>query len=204
MNFNISEENIMSQKLILASTSPFRKQLLEKLHLAFTTAKPDVDETPLPQESAIELVERLAIAKAQAIAPEFADALIIGSDQVCVNQGKILGKPGNFSTAFQQLKAASGQRITFYTGLALINTRTGNIQSLVEPYVVQFRELSEQMINTYLEKEQPFNCAGSFKSEGYGIALFESLEGKDPNSLIGLPLISLIKMLETENFSVIG
>ncbi|MFT7053379.1 MAG: MAF protein [Psychromonas sp.] len=194
----------MSQKLILASTSPFRKQLLEKLHLVFDTAKPDVDETPLPEETAIKLVERLAIAKAQAIAPEFADALIIGSDQVCVNQGKILGKPGNVANAFAQLKAASGKSITFYTGLALLNTRTGIVQSLVEPYVVQFRELNDQMINHYLQKEQPFNCAGSFKSEGYGIALFESFEGKDPNSLIGLPLISLIKMLEKENFSVLG
>lgn len=194
----------MSQKLILASTSPFRKELLEKLGLAFATAKPDVDETALPEETAVELVERLAIAKAQAIAPEFSDALIIGSDQVCVNQGKILGKPGNFANAFEQLTAASGQRITFYTGLALLNTRTGKVQSLVEPYVVQFRELSKQMISHYLHKEQPFNCAGSFKSEGYGIALFESLEGKDPNSLIGLPLISLIKMLEKENFPVLG
>lgn len=194
----------MSQKLILASTSPFRKQLLEKLHLVFDTAKPDVDETALPEETATALVERLAIAKAQAIAPEFADALIIGSDQVCVNDGEILGKPGNFKNAFKQLKAASGKRLTFYTGLALLNTRTGIVQSLVEPYVVQFRALNDQMINHYLEKEQPFNCAGSFKSEGYGIALFESFEGKDPNSLIGLPLISLIKMLEKENFSVLG
>lgn len=194
----------MSQKLILASTSPFRKELLEKLNLVFDTAKPDVDETPLPEETAIQLVERLAIAKAQAIAPEFADALIIGSDQVCVNQGQILGKPGNVTDAFAQLKAASGKRITFYTGLALLNTRTGTVQSLVEPYTVKFRELSEQMIHHYLETEKPFNCAGSFKSEGYGIALFESLEGKDPNSLIGLPLISLIKMLEKENFTVIG
>lgn len=194
----------MSQKLILASTSPFRKQLLEKLHLVFDTAKPDVDETALPEETATALVERLAIAKAQAIAPEFADALIIGSDQVCVNDGEILGKPGNFKNAFKQLKAASGKRLTFYTGLALLNTRTGTVQSLVEPYAVQFRALNDQMINHYLEKEQPFNCAGSFKSEGYGIALFESFEGKDPNSLIGLPLISLIKMLEKENFSVLG
>ncbi|ABM02922.1 maf protein [Psychromonas ingrahamii 37] len=194
----------MSQKLILASTSPFRKELLDKLNLVFDTAKPDVDETPLPEETATALVERLAIAKAQAIAPEFTDALIIGSDQVCVNQGQILGKPGNIANAFAQLKAASGKRITFYTGLALLNTQTGTVQSLVEPYVVQFRALSDQMINHYLEKEQPFNCAGSFKSEGFGIALFESLEGKDPNSLIGLPLISLINMLEKENFPVLG
>lgn len=193
----------MTQTLVLASTSPFRKQLLEKLHLAFITDKPNVDETPLAEETAIELVERLAIAKAQAICPKHDNALIIGSDQVCVNDGKILGKPGDFATAFAQLKAASAKKITFYTGLALINSKTGKVQSLVEPFVVQFRELSDAMIENYLHKEQPFNCAGSFKSEGYGIALFASLEGKDPNSLIGLPLLSLIKMLETENFPVI-
>jgi len=194
----------ISQNLILASTSPFRKQLLEKLHLEFDTAKPDVDETALPEETATTLVERLAIAKARAIAPQFDNALIIGSDQVCVNQGQILGKPGNFENAFLQLKAASGKRIVFYTGLALLNSNTGRVQSLVEPYTVQFRALTDRMINNYLQQEQPFNCAGSFKSEGYGIALFESLEGKDPNSLIGLPLISLIKMLEIENYAVIG
>lgn len=193
----------MTQTLILASTSPFRKQLLEKLHLTFASDNPNIDETPRSDETAIELVERLAIAKAQAICPAHDNALVIGSDQVCVNDGAILGKPGDFSTAFKQLKAASAKKITFYTGLALINSKTGNVQSLVEPFVVQFRELSDAMIENYLNKEQPFNCAGSFKSEGYGIALFESLEGKDPNSLIGLPLISLIKMLEAENFAVI-
>ena len=193
----------MPQQLVLASTSPFRKQLLEKLHLQFVTDKPNVDETPLAGETAMQLVERLAIAKAQALAPIYEDALLIGSDQVCVNDGKILGKPGNFENAFEQLKAASGKTITFYTGLALVNTKTGNVQSLIEPFSVQFRELTDAMIENYLNKEQPFNCAGSFKSEGYGIALFESLEGKDPNSLIGLPLISLIKMLEAQGFVVI-
>jgi MAF protein len=191
------------QQLVLASTSPFRKQLLEKLHLQFVCEKPNVDETPLAGETAIELVERLAVAKAQAVTSCYENALIIGSDQVCVNGGKILGKPGDFDTAFAQLKAASGKKITFYTGLALVNSKTGNVQSLVEPFAVQFRELTDSMIENYLNKEQPFNCAGSFKSEGYGIALFASLEGKDPNSLIGLPLISLIKMLEAENFQVI-
>lgn len=193
----------MPQILVLASTSPFRKQLLEKLHLSFLTDKPNVDETALVGENAQQLVERLAIQKAQAVTDKHENALIIGSDQVCVNNGVILGKPGNFENAFKQLKAASGKRITFYTGLALVNSATGGVQSLVEPYVVQFRELSDAMITRYLEKEQPYNCAGSFKSEGYGIALFDSFEGKDPNSLIGLPLISLIKMLENENFPVI-
>lgn len=193
----------MTQQLVLASTSPFRKQLLEKLHLSFICEKPNLDETPLANETAVALVERLAIAKAQAIAPAYENALLIGSDQVCVNNGQILGKPGNFENAFAQLKTASGQRITFYTGLALVNSKTANVQSLVEPFTVQFKELTDSMIENYLNKEQPFNCAGSFKSEGYGIALFASLEGKDPNSLIGLPLISLIKMLENENFPVI-
>lgn len=193
----------MPQQLVLASTSPFRKELLEKLHLSFFTAKPNVDETPQAGETAQQLVERLAIKKAQAIVADYENALIIGSDQVCVNNGEILGKPGNFENAFLQLKAASSKKITFYTGLALINTKTGNIQSIVEPFTVTFRELSDAMISNYLNKEQPYNCAGSFKSEGYGIALFASLEGKDPNSLIGLPLISLIEMLEAEGLDVV-
>jgi len=193
----------MSQALVLASTSPFRKQLLEKLHLDFSTANPQVIEDELPGETAIQLVERLAIAKAQAVASQFDDALVIGSDQVCLNNGKILGKPGNFENAFKQLKAASGQHVTFYTGLALVNNKTGNIQSLVEPFDVYFRPLSDEMITNYLIKEEPYNCAGSFKSEGFGISLFSKFEGKDPNSLIGLPLISLIEMLEKEGLTVI-
>lgn len=193
----------MPKKLVLASTSPFRKQLLEKLHLKFSTANPHVNEDELPGETAVQLVERLAIAKAQAVANDFTDALIIGSDQVCLNNGKILGKPRNFENAFQQLKAASGQHVTFYTGLALVNSKTGQVQSLVEPFDVYFRELSDQMITNYLSKEQPYNCAGSFKSEGFGISLFSKFEGKDPNSLIGLPLISLIELLENENMTVL-
>ena len=193
----------MSQKLVLASTSPFRKQLLEKLHLNFSTANPQVKEDELPGETAIQLVERLAVAKAQAVIKDFPNALIIGSDQVCLNNGKILGKPGNFDNAFQQLKAASGQHVTFYTGLALVNSKTGQVHSLVEPFDVYFRELSDKMITNYLNKEQPYNCAGSFKSEGYGISLFSKFEGKDPNSLIGLPLISLIELLEKEGFTVL-
>lgn len=193
----------MPQQLVLASTSPYRKQLLEKLHLPFITDKPRVDEKPLSGETATQLVERLAIAKAQALVNKYPNALLIGSDQVCVNNDAILGKPGNFETAFKQLKAASNKRITFYTGLALINSSTGNIQSLVEPFTVKFRKLNDSMIKNYLNKEQPYNCAGSFKSEGYGITLFDSLEGKDPNSLIGLPLISLIKQLETEGILVV-
>jgi len=193
----------MPQKLVLASTSPFRKQLLEKLHLEFSTANPQVNEDELPGETAVQLVERLAIAKAQAVVSDFPNALIIGSDQVCLNNGRILGKPGDFDNAFQQLKAASGQHVTFYTGLAVVNSETGQMHSLVEPYDVYFRELTDQMIINYLNKEQPYNCAGSFKSEGYGISLFSRFEGKDPNSLIGLPLISLIELLDKEGMSVL-
>ncbi|WP_413701687.1 Maf family protein [Psychromonas sp. KJ10-10] len=193
----------MSKTIILASTSPFRKQLLEKLHIPFLTEKPNVDETPLEAETAKQLVERLAIQKALAISPKFENALVIGSDQVCVNDGVILGKPGNFENAFKQLKATSGKTITFYTGLALVNSQTGEHQSLVEPFVVKFRVLTDKMITNYLNKERPYQCAGDFKSEGYGISLFESFEGKDPNSLIGLPLISLISLLENEGVEVV-
>ncbi|MEL0658275.1 Maf family protein [Psychromonas arctica] len=193
----------MPQKLVLASTSPFRKQLLEKLHLDFSTANPQVNEDELPGETAVQLVERLAIAKAQAVVNDFPDALIIGSDQVCLNNGKILGKPGNFENAFKQLKAASGQHVTFYTGLAVVNSKTSQVHSLVEPFQVYFRALSDQMITNYLNKEQPYNCAGSFKSEGFGISLFSRFDGKDPNSLIGLPLISLIELLEKEGLAVL-
>jgi len=193
----------MPQKLVLASTSPYRKKLLEDIHLSFETQKPDADETQLENETAIQLVERLAIKKAQAVAHLYDDALIIGSDQVCFNNEKILGKPHNFENAFNQLKEAQGKSVTFYTGLALINTKTGNVQSLTEEYTVHFRKLSDEQITRYLHKETPYNCAGSFKSEGYGITLFERFEGKDPNSLIGLPLISLIEMLENEGVNVL-
>jgi len=193
----------MSQKLVLASTSPYRKKLLEAVHLTFETEKPNVDETALENETATQLVERLAIKKAQAVTPLYDDALIIGSDQVCFNNGQILGKPHNFENAFKQLKEAAGKSVTFYTGLALVNSKTGNIQSLTEKYTVHFRNLTDLQITDYLLKEKPYNCAGSFKSEGYGITLFARFEGKDPNSLIGLPLISMIEMLENEGFKVL-
>ena len=191
------------QTLVLSSTSPFRKMLLEKLHLNFDTTKPEIDETALEGESAPKLVERLAIEKAKKSCLLYDNALVIGSDQVCVNDGRILGKPGNFEAAYQQLAAASDKKIIFYTGLALINSKTGRIQSVVEEYVVSFRKLTPSMITNYLRKETPYQCAGSFKSEGYGISLFSRLEGKDPNSLIGLPLITLIEMLENENIVVV-
>ena len=188
-------------ELILASTSPYRKQLLEKLGLPFECAAPEVDEFPLPGETPRSLVLRLAQAKAQALAARFPDHLIIGSDQVCLLDGEITGKPHTEENARLQLKKASGNVVTFYTGLALYNSANGQLQTECEPFDVHFRHLSEQEINAYIRKENPLNCAGSFKSEGLGIALFDRLEGRDPNTLIGLPLIALCKMLRRENFN---
>jgi len=190
-------------KLVLGSTSPFRKALLERLHIDFECDSPNIDETPLPGEPVEDMVVRLAIAKAQAIAERHNDALIIGSDQSAVLNSEKLSKPGNFENAFKQLTRASGQKITFQTGLCLLNTRTGNIQSICVPYTVVFKELTPSMIENYLRKEEPYNCAGSFKSEALGIALFERFEGSDPNSLVGLPLIELVNFLTNEGFSIL-
>lgn len=190
--------------LTLASTSKFRQQLLQKLQLPFQCVAPAVDETPLSGESGPELAVRLAIAKARAVGQGLTSGLVIGSDQVAVNGADLLGKPGNYERAFAQLKAASGRCVTFYTGLCLYNAATGNQQSLVAPFRVQFRTLSDRQIRNYLDKEQPFDCAGSFMCEGLGIALFERLEGDDPNTLVGLPLISLVTMLEREGVRVLG
>jgi len=183
--------------LILASTSPFRKALLDKMGLTFECISPSTDETPLVDESPSDLVQRLAISKAESIASDYPNSLIIGSDQVAVSSdGEILGKSGNLQHASKQLEKLSGHRITFYTGLCLLDTSNGNIQSCVEPFYVHFRTLSATQIHSYLTREQPFNCAGSFKSEALGIALIEKLQGDDPNSLIGLPLIKLTDMLK--------
>jgi MAF protein len=193
----------MYMQLVLASTSPFRKAILEKLGVTFETASPEVDETPLPDETATGLVLRLSEAKARAVAAQFPDALIIGSDQVAVIDDHILGKPGTHDKAIEQLRNASGKTVTFLTGLCLYNSSSGQSQSEVIPFRVHFRNLNESQIENYLRKEQPYNCAGSFKSEGLGIALFDKLEGDDPNTLIGLPLINLVRMLEKEGLQVI-
>ncbi len=190
-------------KLVLASTSPFRRAVLEKLGIPFDVAAPHVDETPRPGEKPGELVERLAIAKAQAVASQRETGLVIGSDQVAVIDGEILGKPGGHDQAVEQLRRASGRRVTFLTGLALVNAETGRTQSEVVPFHVVFRKLDDALIENYLRREQPYNCAGSFKSEALGIVLFERLEGDDPNTLIGLPLIRLVRMLEHEGFRVL-
>lgn len=184
--------------IVLASTSPFRRSLLEKLGLPFITAAPQVDETPRTGEDARQLVTRLAQAKAQALKEHYPAHLIIGSDQVCVLNNQIAGKPHTEENAVQQLLQARGTIVTFYTGLALYNSQNGQLQTLCEPFDVHFRHLSEEEIRRYVQKEQPLQCAGSFKSEGLGITLFNRLEGKDPNTLIGLPLISLCEMLRNE------
>jgi MAF protein len=188
----------MSANLWLASTSVYRKTLLEKLTSRFETAKPEVDETALPGETASQLVERLAIAKAQAVAANVADGLVIGSDQVAMFGDDILGKPHTADNAFMQLKRFSGHKVTFLTGLAVVNAKTGAVVHCVDAFHVYFRQLTDQDIQTYISREQPLNCAGSFKSEGLGITLFEKLEGDDPNSLIGLPLIKLHQLLKQQ------
>lgn len=190
-------------QLILASTSPFRKSVLEKLGLPFDCHAPEVDEAPQPHETPAQLVERLSIAKAQAVAAHLQQGLVIGSDQVAVIDDEIIGKPGNHENAVAQLARASGKTVTFLTGLALVNAESGAIQAEVVPFKVVFRQLTQPQIANYLNAEQPYNCAGSFKSEGLGIALFDRLEGDDPNTLIGLPLIRLIRMLEKEGMTVI-
>ncbi len=191
------------QQLVLGSTSPFRRQLLEKLGLPFDTASPETDETPLQGETPEQLVARLAEAKARAVSSQYPEALIIGSDQVAVNGGEILGKPHTHDKAMEQLRNASGKQVRFLTGLCLYNAATDHAQVEVVPFDVIFRDLSDEMIDNYLKAETPYNCAGSFKSEAMGVALFDRLEGEDPNTLIGLPLIRLVRMLEAENIRVI-
>ncbi len=184
--------------LVLGSSSPFRKELLTRLKLPFETCSPDIDETALDGETPQQLVERLSIEKARAVAGQFPAHLVIGSDQVAVNEGRILGKPGSFERAVEQLSAASGRKVQFFTGLTLLNSANGQYQSEVVPFAVHFRQLSQNRIERYLQAEQPYNCAGSFKSEGLGITLFDRLEGDDPSALMGLPLIRLVRMLERE------
>ena len=189
-------------RLVLASTSVFRKMLLEKLGLDFTTGSPEIDESVLENESPQTLVKRLSAEKARDLSERYPENLIIGSDQVACIDNEILGKPGNFENAQLQLRKASGKTVTFYTGLTLLNSATGNAQTLCEPFRVHFRTLTDEQISRYLTREQPYNCAGSFKSEGLGISLFEKLDGDDPNALIGLPLIQLIKMLDNEGVHI--
>lgn len=188
--------------LILASSSPFRRELLGRLHLPFKHESPDIDESPLPGEDISSLVTRLSQAKAQALAVRHPQSLIIGSDQAASLHGHIIGKPLSHERATLQLRASSGQTIRFYTGLCLLNTASGQQQTTVETFDVRFRQLSDAEIERYLQAEQPYQCAGSFKCEGLGITLFEGFAGRDSSSLIGLPLIALCEMLRTEGLAL--
>lgn len=177
--------------------------LLERLDLPFEVCAPDVDETARAGETPRDLVARLAESKAKAVADRYPDALIIGSDQVSVVEGNIIGKPGGHDAAVEQLRRASGKKIQFLTALCLFNAASGRVQLEVVPFEVTFRELNDLQIENYLRHDEPYNCAGSFRSEALGIALFERMSGDDPNALIGLPLIRLIAMLEAEGVTVI-
>ncbi|MBA6327548.1 septum formation inhibitor Maf [Colwellia sp. MB02u-6] len=192
------------KKLVLGSTSPFRKEILAKLNIPFVCAKPNIDESAFDDESPVELVERLAIEKAKAVAGEFPDALIIGSDQVAMCDGEILGKPHNFENAVKQLEKFSNKTVVFYTGLCVYDSGLDYTTAVIEPFLVHFNQLSLSDIENYLHAEQPYNCAGSFKSEGLGICLFKKLEGDDPNTLIGLPLIKLVELLKQHDVNVLA
>ena len=188
-----------SQLLVLASTSIYRSELLQRLQLPFETAAPEVDETPLPGESARATSLRLAQEKARTVAAAYPVALIIGSDQVALLDGQQIGKPLTHDNAFRQLRAMRGKTTIFYTALALLNSKTGRMQAEVTENHVTLRDLSDAEIEGYLLKEQPYHCAGSAKSEGLGIALMSRMTGDDPNALVGLPLILLTEMLRREN-----
>jgi len=189
-------------QLILASTSPFRRALLTRLGLPFETANPAVDEALLAGESPEAGALRLSEAKARAVAGQHRDALIIGSDQVACLDGQIFGKPGTHDNALRQLQVMRGRRVNFFTGLCLLNARTGNAHRRGVATLVTFRNLTDEEIESYLHKEKPYHCAGSAKSEGLGIALIAKIDGEDPNALIGLPLIALCDLLRIENVSV--
>ena len=189
-------------KLVLASTSVYRRELLQRFGLPFDIARPDLDESPLPEETPWATAERLAVEKARAVASQFDNALIIGSDQVAYMDGARFGKPGTVERAIAQLKSMSGRSVIFHTALAVLNTRTGHVQVDAVPTEVRFRTLSDEEIVRYVDKERPLDCAGSAKSEGLGITLLDALRGDDPNALVGLPLIALARMLRNEGVAL--
>jgi septum formation protein len=191
------------RRLVLASTSAHRKALLERLALAFVVAAPQVDERPLGGEASADTALRLAALKAQSVRAAHRDALIIGSDQVATSAGRLLGKPGDHANAARQLRSLSGKSADFHTAVALLDAASGRMQTAVVPCRVHFRQLDDARIESYLRREQPFDCAGSAKAEGLGIAPIARIETDDPTSLIGLPLIALSAMLERAGLSVI-
>ena len=190
-------------KIVLGSSSPFRKSLLENLCIEFTCCSPDIDESQMPGETPEQLVERLSIAKAKEVAKQFPIALIISSDQVAVHRNTVLGKPHTHENAVNQLTTFSGETVQFLTGLCLYNSQTQNTQYIQDKTSVQFRHLNQSQINKYLYKDTPYQCAGSFRSEGLGAALFHSIDSKDPNALIGLPIMNLVEMLAIEGVDIL-
>ncbi|PKO94251.1 MAG: septum formation inhibitor Maf [Betaproteobacteria bacterium HGW-Betaproteobacteria-10] len=193
----------MTKTLILASTSPYRRELLSRLGLTFETANPQTDESRLPGENPEAMALRLSEAKARAVSDRFPEALIIGSDQVATVDGKIYGKPGTHERAVEQLHALSGKTVNFFTGLSLLNARTGHAETRGVATLVTFRDLTNQEIESYLQREPAYNCAGSAKSEGLGIALLSRLQGDDPNALVGLPLIALCDLLRNQGVAIL-
>jgi len=190
-------------RLLLASSSVYRKELLSRLGLPFETASPDLDETPLPGESAAQTSRRLAEAKARALAAKYPGYLIIGSDQVALLDGIQLGKPGTHDRAVIQLRQMRGRSIEFHTALCLYNTVTNHTQTIVDISRVSMRDYSDEEIESYLQREQPYDCAGSAKTEGLGIALIAAIENRDPTAIIGLPMIELVSMLKHEGVSLL-
>ena len=190
--------------VVLASTSPYRRQLLQRICSEFVIDAPEIDETPHEAESAHALVARLAEAKARAVATRYPAALIIGSDQVALTATGILNKPGSKSNAIRQLQAIRGTTATFFTGVCVLNSKSGRCQIAVETTAATFRDLSDAAIRSYVARERPYDCAGAFKAEGLGIALVRQLTADDPTNLIGLPLIRLVTMLTAEEFDVLG
>ncbi|WP_455386141.1 Maf family protein [Acidihalobacter prosperus] len=188
--------------LVLASSSRYRRELLARLHLPFASDSPDIDETPLDGEDPLAMVRRLSCAKAEALRSAHPDALIIGSDQCAVLDGRIIGKPGDHATAVAQLRASSGRSMMVHTGLCLLDTASGETQVDVVSYDILFRELDDAEIEAYLRLEQPYDCAGSVKSEGLGVSLLEHMRGDDPSALVGLPLIRLGAMLREAGLAV--
>ena len=186
-------------KIILASSSPARRQQLQQLKLKFTSISPNIDETPYPEEKAADLVQRLAKTKAMTIAPQVTNAIIIAGDQVGVNQKQIIGKPHTETKAIEQLMASSGKKLIFYSGLTVLNTITNQIDTTVVTTEVSFRDLSLNEITAYIKKAQPLNCAGSFNIDGMGIILFKQITSDDPSALLGLPLIQLTTLLKTHH-----
>ncbi len=199
----MTKNPLQQTPLVLASSSTTRRTVLAKLQLPFETFAPQIDESPHPNETASQLVERLSHAKAQAAIPRYPRHLIIGSDQVAAVDQQILGKPKDRAHAISQLETMSEQRVTLFTGIALVNSATGTLHADVLEYHVEFRSLSRAMIETYIDRDQPYDCGGSLRSEGLGIALLKKFDGTDPNTLLGLPLIRLLDMLSEEGVSAL-